>query len=108
MSEEATNVAELKALVEKLKAENEALKAQFAEKVLSERVEKFSAVMGEEPTDEERDAIAGMTDAQFALLLKKPALPKADPVLFSEQAVSGRTSDIEDMPLVNYIKSRQI
>lgn len=99
-------IEELVAQVAALTKENTALKAQFAAVQLAGRVEKFAASFGEAPSEEEKAAIADMSEVQFSLLLKKHDAPKPNlpEHLFSEQAKQGAAP--ESMPLADYVKSQ--
>lgn len=73
------------------KTERDEARDALTQRIRTERKQQFAAVMGDEPSDEEMDAIAGMSDTQFSLLLKKPTAPTPDDKLFSEQATGGDT-----------------
>jgi len=81
--------------IAELQAENSALRAQFAARIKTDRVQQFAAAIGQKADQvsaEHADALGAMTDAQFSLTLfaARPAAPAPDPRLFSEQATAGQ------------------
>ena len=95
-------LADTQAQLDAARAETAEIKAQFAAKIAAERAEKFAAVFGAEPTDDERKALTDMSEAQFALLTKKPAAPAH---LFSEQATDGAAA-APATPLADFVRNQ--
>jgi hypothetical protein len=96
-------VAALHQRIAELQNENESLRAQFAAQVKADRVQQFAAATGkmaDQVSAEHADALAGMTEVQFALVLgsAKPAAPAPDSRLFSEQATGGAPAPTKAAP----------